>query len=45
VETPPRSTRNHSRKELAPARPPILLGVVIAGAAVMLFALLTQVLG
>jgi hypothetical protein len=38
------STRTHSRRELAPARPPVLLGLLVAGSAVMLFALLTQLL-
>lgn len=38
------SPRTHSRKELAPARPPLLIGVLVAGSAVMLFWVLAGLL-
>ena len=40
-----RSPRTHSRKELAPARAPVLLGFLVAGIAIALFAAVTRLLG
>ena len=36
--------RTHRRAELAPARPPVLLGLLVASAAVLLFAALSHLL-
>lgn len=44
MSEPRRSPRTHSRKELAPARPPILLGMVVTASAVVLFAVLSRLL-
>ena len=41
VSRPPRT---HRREELAAPRPPVLLGILVTGAAVLLFAALTHLL-
>ena len=41
---PRKTLRTHSRKELAPRRPPILLGVVVTAVAVLLFAVISGLL-
>lgn len=42
---PARSSRTHRREELAPAKAPILLGVIVVVFATSLFALITNLLG
>lgn len=40
----PRRSRTHRRHEIAPARPPVLIGVIVVACAVLLFAALSQLL-